>query len=92
MFNHFPEYDRYESICRQEYSVRCENFHLLDLRLIHLLQMFCRYFTVLDFDAINVLNINNVFCYIYLRDYSDREEIQSYLGRRTVVFGVAVNL
>jgi len=38
------------------------------------------------------LDINNLFGYTYSRDYSEREEIQSYFGRRTVVFGVAVNL
>jgi hypothetical protein len=33
-----------------------------------------------------------LFGYTYPHDYPEREEIQSYFGRRTVVFGVAVNM
>jgi hypothetical protein len=55
-------------------------------------QLFGRYFTVFYFEAINVLDINNLFGYTYSRDYSERDEIQSYFGRRTVVVRVAVNL
>jgi|GEM_PF-2735001 len=86
------QYDVYEPVYGIKNSERYDNFRRLDLRFMYFRQLFGRYFTVFFFEAINVLNINNLFGYTFSRDYSEREEIQSYFGRRTVVFGVAVNL
>jgi len=36
--------------------------------------------------------MNYRFGFLYSRDYPEREDIQSYFRRRTVVFGMAVNL
>jgi vitamin B12 transporter len=85
-------YDVYEPVYGPRNSERYDNFRRLDLRFMYFRQLFGRYFTVFYFEAINVLDINNLFGYTHSRDYSKREEIQSYFGRRTVVFGVAVNL
>jgi len=86
------EYDVYEPVYGPKNSERYDNFRRLDLRFMYFRQLFGRYFTVFYLEAINVLDINNLFGYTFSRDYSEREEIQSYFGRRTVVFGVAVNL
>ncbi len=86
------EYDVYEPVYGPKNSERYNNFRRLDLRFMYFRQLFGRYFTVFFLEAINVLDINNLFGYTFSRDYSEREEIQSYFGRRTVVFGVAVNL
>jgi vitamin B12 transporter len=86
------EYDVYEPVYGPKNSDRYDNFRRLDFRFMYFRQLFGRFFTVFYLEAINVLNINNLFGYTYSRDYSERDEIQSYFGRRTVVFGVAVNL
>jgi hypothetical protein len=52
----------------------------------------CLFGQVLYLEAINVLNMIKLFGYTYIRVYSKREEIQSYFGRRTMVFRVAVNI
>jgi hypothetical protein len=76
----------YEPVYGAENSERYRNFIRLDAWLMNFRQMFGRYFTVFFLEAINILDINNLFGYTYSRDYSEREEIQSYFGRRTVVF------
>jgi hypothetical protein len=73
-------------------SDRYKDFYRLDARLMYFHPLFGRYFTVFYLEAINVLNINNLFGYAYSHDYSEREAVRSYFGRRTVVLGIAVNL
>jgi vitamin B12 transporter len=86
-----PVYNIYEPLYGAKNSGRYDDFRRLDARLMYFHQLFGRYSTVFYLEAINVLNINNLFGYTYSSDYSEREVIQSYFGRRTVVLGVSVN-
>jgi vitamin B12 transporter len=86
------EQDVYEPVYGARNSVRFDDFRRLDARLMHFRQVFGRYFTVYYLEVINVLNNTNLFGYSYSDDYSERHAIRSYFGRRTIVFGMALNL
>jgi vitamin B12 transporter len=87
-----PEAKVYEPIYGIKNSERYPTYHRLDLRLTHFNQLFGKYFTVFYLEFMNVLGIKNIFEYTYNADYSQRSEIISYFGRRTLVFGMNVNI
>ncbi|MBI3585815.1 MAG: TonB-dependent receptor [Ignavibacteriales bacterium] len=82
----------YEPIYAAKNSARYENYQRLDSRLTHFEQLFGGKFTVFYIEGLNILNIKNIFGYNYSADYSQRNEIQSYFGRRMIIFGMLVTL
>lgn len=68
-------------------SQRHKDYQRLDLRITYLNQLFGKYFTVLYIEALNVLDFSNLFAYTYNFDYSQKVEVNSYFGRRTIVVG-----
>ncbi|MCZ6703886.1 MAG: hypothetical protein O6940_12720, partial [Ignavibacteria bacterium] len=89
---YIPDLDIYEPVYGKKNSARYPTYQRLDLRLTYLTQLFNNYFTVFYVEGINILDINNIFGYSYDRDYSIRSRIDSYFGRRTVVFGTRITL
>ena len=81
----------YEPIYGVDNSERYPDYHRLDFRITHLNQLFNRYFTVFYIEAINILDIENLFGYSYSPDYSERYRVKSYFGRRTIVLGAQVS-
>ncbi|MDX1699042.1 MAG: TonB-dependent receptor [Melioribacteraceae bacterium] len=81
----------YEPIYGEDNSERYPNYHRLDFRITHLNQLFNKFFTVFYVEAINILDIDNLFGYSYSPDYSERYKIKSYFGRRTIVLGAQVS-
>ncbi|GBD87067.1 TonB-dependent Receptor Plug Domain protein [bacterium BMS3Abin03] len=90
--NYIPDLDIYEPVYGKKNSARYPTYQRLDLRLTYLTQLFNNYFTVFYLEGINILDINNIFGYSYNKDYSQRYNIDSYFGRRTIVFGLQLNL
>ncbi len=84
--------DVYEPLYGPQHSARYRDYHRLDFRLMYFNRIMGRYFTVFYLECLNVLNVQNLFGYTYSRDYSERREISSYFGRRTIVVGMALNL
>jgi len=72
-------------------SERFPNYHRLDFRVTHLNQIFNKYFTVFYLEALNILDITNLFGYSYNEDYSKKYKIKSYFGRRTIVLGAQMS-
>ncbi|MEE9430952.1 MAG: hypothetical protein V3V16_07935 [Melioribacteraceae bacterium] len=82
----------YEPVYGLDNSDRYPDYQRLDFRVTHLSQLFGKYFTVFYLEALNVLNINNLFGYTYNQDYTERTVVKSYFGRRTIVLGMQINL
>jgi hypothetical protein len=72
-------------------SERFPNYHRLDFRITHLNQIFKMFYTVFYIEALNILDITNLFGYSYSPDYSERYRIKSYFGRRTIVLGTQIS-
>jgi carboxypeptidase-like protein len=73
-------------------SDRYKLYQRLDFRITHLNQLFGKYFTVFYIEALNILNIHNMFGYAYNQDYSERTEVDSYFGQRILVVGMSISL
>jgi hypothetical protein len=82
----------YEPIYGTTNSSRYPAYHRLDLRLTHFNSMFDKYFTVYYLEALNILNIANIFDYTYNKNYTQKEGVKSFFGQRTIVFGLGVTL
>ncbi|MFH0735884.1 MAG: carboxypeptidase-like regulatory domain-containing protein [bacterium] len=82
----------YEPVYAEDNSARYPNYQRLDLRLTYLTTLFQDKFSVFYVEALNILNIKNIFDYSYSFDYSSKKEIGSYFGRRTIVFGAQITL
>jgi len=80
----------YEPVYGIDNSERFPNYHRLDFRITHLNQLFKKFFAVFYVEALNILDITNLFGYSYSPDYSERNKIKSYFGRRTIVFGAQI--
>ena len=85
-----PDVNIYEPIYGVDNSSRYPNYHRLDLRITHMNQIFHNYFAVFYVEALNILDITNLFGYSYSSDYSKRTRIKSYFGRRTIVLGAQI--
>ena len=85
-----PHSGIYEPAYGKNNSERYPDYHRLDLRITHMNQLFKEYFTIFYIEAINILDITNLFGYSYNPDYSERFRIKSYFGRRTIVLGAQV--
>ena len=90
--NYVPDLDIFEPVYGKDNSDRHPTYQRLDIRLTYLTQLFDNYFTVLYVEGLNILDINNIFGYSYNGDYSQRSRIDSYFGRRTIVFGLRVTI
>jgi len=90
--NYRSDLDIFEPVYGNDNSDRYPTYQRLDIRLTYLTQMFDNFFTVLYIEGLNILNINNIFGYSYNRDYSQRFRVDSYFGRRTIVFGFQVRI
>ena len=77
----------YEPVYGKDNSARYPDYKRLDLRITHLNQLFGKIFTVFYLEALNILDINNLFGFSYNRDYTEQHRVKSYFGRRTIVFG-----
>ncbi len=73
-------------------SASYPNYKRLDMRLTHFNQLFSKYFTVFYIEALNILNIDNLFDYTYTFDYSKKKNVHSYFGRRTIVVGMSITI
>ncbi|MEJ2613918.1 MAG: hypothetical protein P8Z35_03080 [Ignavibacteriaceae bacterium] len=89
-------FNSYQNIYKPVYgktnSVRLPSYQRLDLRLTYLTQLFNNYFSIFYFEALNILNINNIFNYSYNFDYTGKKKVTSYFGRRILVIGMIFNL
>jgi hypothetical protein len=90
--NYISDLDIFEPVYGNDNSDRHPTYQRLDIRLTYLTQLFDNYFTVLYVEGLNILDINNIFGYSYNRDYSQRSSVDSYFGRRTIVFGFQVRI
>lgn len=82
----------YEPVYGVKNSSRFQNYKRLDLRLTYFTTLFDRFSSVFYLEGLNILDLKNIFGYYYSPDYSERKEISSYFGRRTVVVGMSLNL
>ena len=82
----------YEPVYGVKNSSRFQNYKRLDLRITYFTTLFDRLSTVFYLEGLNILDLKNIFGYYYSPDYSERKEISSYFGRRTVVVGASFNL
>jgi outer membrane receptor for ferrienterochelin and colicin len=90
--NYIPDIDIYEPDYGEDNSDRHPTYQRLDIRFTYLSQLFNSYFTVLYVEALNILDINNIFGYSYNKDYSIKSRVDRYFGRRTVVFGFQITI
>ncbi len=68
-------------------SARYKDYQRLDLRLTYLAAFFENNFTVFYIEALNILNIKNIMNHSYSYDYKTKQDVNSYFGRRMIVFG-----
>ncbi len=86
-----PDENLYKPVYGKTNSERYPDYKRLDFRITHLNRMFNKYFTVFYIEMLNILNFNNLFGYTYNYNYTEKERINSYFGRRTIVFGTSIN-
>ena len=82
-----PQLGIYEPEYGPKNSRRCKDYQRLDLRITYLSQLYGKYFTVLYVEALNILDLKNLFGYTYNFNYTQTKEVVSYFGRRTIVIG-----
>jgi len=82
----------YEPVYGSKNSETYQPYKRVDLRLLYLFQMFGKYSSVFYVEGLNILNFRNLFGYSYSTDYTSKTEIESYFGRRMLVFGMSINL
>ena len=82
----------YEPVYDVKNSSRFQNYKRLDLRLTYFTTLFDRFTAVFYMEGLNILDLKNIFGYYYSADYTQKKEISSYFGRRTVVVGMSLNL
>ncbi len=81
------ENNLYKPVYGVDNSARFPDYKRLDVRLTHLNQLFRDIFAIIYVEGLNILNINNLFGFTYNRDYSEKQRVRSYFGRRTIVVG-----
>jgi len=89
---YIPAQNIYKPVYGKKNSTRFPDYKRLDLRLTYLTRIFGKYFTVIYIEGLNIFNIKNIFGYSYNKDYSIRKPVSSYFGRRTIVFGIDVDI
>ncbi len=73
-------------------SERFPTYKRVDLRVVYLFQLFSKYSAVFFLEGLNIFDFGNIFGYTYYKDYTSKKEVESYFGRRMIVFGTNVNL
>jgi len=82
----------YEPVYAATNSSRYPDYKRVDLRWTYFGQLFQQYSLIVYLEGLNILNFRNLFGYSYSPDYTERKEIESYFGRRMLVFGFTVTL
>jgi hypothetical protein len=82
----------FEPVYAATNSARYPDYKRIDLRITHFNQLFNSISLVAYMEGLNLFNYQNIFGYTYSPDYKDRVEIQSYFGRRMIVFGFLLGL
>ena len=82
----------FEPIYAQTNSDRFPDYKRVDLRITHFNQIFGNVPIVVYMEGLNMFNFNNIFGYSYTPDYSDKKEVESYFGRRMLVFGFMLSI
>ncbi|MBA4406626.1 hypothetical protein C0389_05070 [bacterium] len=82
----------YEPVYGVKNSERFSTYKRIDLRVLYLFQLFSKYSAVFFLEGLNIFDFGNIFGYTYYKDYSSKKEVESYFGRRMLVFGANVNL
>ncbi len=90
------DYSNLYGIYEPEYgmtnSARYPLYKRLDFRITHFSLLFDRYNTIIYMEALNILNVQNIFGYTHNREYNKRYNVKSYFGRRTIVLGANINI
>lgn len=84
-------YDVYEPLYGVKNSDSFPTYQRLDFRFSYFFSLLNNKFSIIYVEALNILNIQNLFDYHYNQDYTSKERIESYFGRRTIVVGAVVN-
>ena len=87
-----PQVQIYQPLYGERNTARYPDYKRVDIRLTYLTSFYQNNFTVFFVEALNILNIENIFGYNYSSDYSVQKPIKSYFGRRTVVVGCQMSL
>ncbi len=88
---YLPARNIFKPVYGETNSGRYPAYKRLDFRITHLNLLSGKYFAVFYAEMLNILNFNNLSGYSYNADYSVKKIINSYFGRRTIVFGVSIN-
>lgn len=89
---YIPQQKVYEPVYGPSFSKRYPDYRRLDLRLMYMTRLFHKCFALFYIEALNVLDIHNIFSYSYSPDYSTKTGVESFFGRRIVVAGVQLSL
>jgi hypothetical protein len=81
----------YEPIYGVDNSEKYQPYKRVDLRLLYIFRFLDKYSGIVYLEGLNILNFRNLFGYAYSADYSSKKEIESYFGRRMLVFGASIN-
>lgn len=73
-------------------SDRFPDYKRVDLRLTYFGQFYNSFPLVAYVEALNILNIQNIFGYSYSPDYTERKTIKSYFGSRMIVIGFSMTI
>ncbi len=82
----------YEPIYGVKNSDRFPTYKRIDLRVVYMFQLFSKYSAIFFLEGLNIFDFGNIFGYTYYKDYSSKKKVESYFGRRMLVFGANVNL
>ncbi len=83
-------YNIYTPVYGETNSDRFPEYKRLDLRVTHFSNISESLRFIFFVEGLNIFNLNNIFGYYYSPDYKMKKEIESYFGKRTIVFGVNV--
>lgn len=82
----------FEPVYTPTNSNRYPDYKRVDVRLTYFNQLFGNVPFVAYMEGLNIMNFQNIFGYTYSPDYSEKKEIESYFGRRMLVFGFMVTI
>lgn len=90
------EYDDQLKIYVPDYastnSGRFPDYKRIDLRITYFGQMFTGNSLIVYLEGLNIFNFDNIFGYSYNQNYSKKGTIESYFGRRMLVFGLNIGI
>lgn len=66
-------------------------YQRLDCRISYFPMLFNNKFSIIYLEMLNILNIRNLMDYHYNADYTQKNEVTSFFGRRTIVVGISVS-